>query len=128
MAETRLGWFDCDGKNQMGWRFNANLASNCQNPSGDPLNDGITDEISKLHANIGVINPSGRRRLGVIKLSLIVPLKQGEKMFNPNAILNYLEKINNRTVEISPKTLPYWQTVMNHSSSKMIWVMETKLI
>ena len=105
----------------MGWRYNADLAPNCQN-------DGITDEISKLRADIGVIHLSGGRRLGVIKLSLIVPLKQGEKMFNPNAILNYLEKINNRTVEISPKTLPYWQTVMNHSSSKMIWVMETKLI
>ena len=98
MAETRLGWLDRYGKNQMGWRYKADLAPNCQNPSGDPLNDGITDEISKLRANIGVIHPSGGRRLGVIKLSLIVPLKRGEKTFNPNAILNYLEKINNRTV------------------------------
>jgi len=129
MAETRLGWFECNGKNQMGWRYNANLAPNCQNPSGgDLLNDGITDEISKLHANIGVLNPSGGRRLGVIKLSLKVPLKRGEKTLNPNAILNYIEKINNRTVEISQKTLPHWQTVMNHSSSKTIWVTETKLI
>ena len=73
MEETKLGWFDHNGKNQMGWRYNADLAQNCQNPSGDPLNDGITDEISKLRANIGVINPSGGRRLGVIKLSLKVP-------------------------------------------------------
>jgi len=81
MAETRLGWFDRNGKNQMGWRYNADLAPNCQSPSGDPLNDGITDEISKLRAYIGVIHPSCKRRLGVIKLSLIVPLKVAHNSF-----------------------------------------------
>ena len=48
-------------------------------------------------------------------------------MLNPNAILYYLEKINNRTVKIGQKTLLHWQTVMNCSSSKMIPVAETKL-
>ena len=48
-------------------------------------------------------------------------------MLNPNAILYYLEKMNNRTVKIGQKTLPHWQTVMNYSSSKMTWVAKTKL-
>jgi len=79
MAETRLGWFDCNGKNQMRWRYNTDLAPNCQNPRGNQLSGGIADEISKLCANSGVINPSGGRRLGVLKLSFKVPLKRGEK-------------------------------------------------
>ena len=37
----------------------------------------------------------------MIKLPFKVPLKWGEKSFNRNAILYYLEKIYRRTVEIS---------------------------
>ena len=127
MAEKRLRWLDRNGKNQMGWSYMTNLAPNCQYPRGDPLNNGIANEISKLCANSRVMNPSGGRRLRVMKLSFKVPLKRGEKMLSSNAILHYLEKINSRTVEISQKTFQHWQTVMNHPSPKMIWVAETKL-
>ena len=101
MAEARLGRFDHNRKNQMGWRYNSNFTPDRQDPRGNLMNNGITNKIGKLCANSGVINPNGRRHLHMIKLPFKVPLKWGEKSLNPNTILYYLKNIYRRTVKLS---------------------------
>ena len=86
MAEARLSRFDRKRNNQMGRRCNSDFASDCQHPRGNPLNYGIANEICKLCANSGVINPSGGRRL--------------VKNRSTRAPSCTIEKIYRRTVEI----------------------------
>ena len=80
----------------MGGSYFANPAPNREYPGVYPIDDGISDKIPEMFANLGIVKSHGRKEQQIISGTFKVSFEGHEKLINPNALPNNFHKVHLR--------------------------------